>query len=110
MALYLGNKKVKVISSSGVGSNVTSKNVSTWQRLFNPLPKEYQEVEWIRANESIPAYFDLDLKFDTACTVKISQYIAALDAGVTAYPFGAAENSGTLRCCISSPYDNAIYC
>ena len=72
------------------------------------LPSIYQQVEYIRADANVGAYIDLGFAFDTGATVEMSQWI--LDTA-TAYPFGAAENSGRWRCCVSSPYGgNAAYC
>ena len=71
------------------------------------LPSEYQELTWLEAAANVGAYIDLGFSFDTAATIEMSFSIA--DTGTTAYPFGAAENSGKYRCCISAPYSNGCY-
>lgn len=66
------------------------------------LPSEYQQVEWIKAAANVGAYIDLGFAFDAAATIHISLH--SLSTYAIAYPFGAAENSGVLRCMISCPY------
>ena len=66
------------------------------------LPSAYQQVEWIQAATNVGAYIDLGFAFDTAATIHISLH--SLSTYAVAYPFGAAENSGVLRCMISCPY------
>lgn len=75
-----------------------------WQLSTSRLPKEYQEVEWLRVNKNEGAYIDLGFSFDTKARIYMSQWI--FSTAYTTYPFGATENSGKLRCCLSSPYSN----
>lgn len=66
--------------------------------------KEYVEIEWISALPNVQAYLDLGFAFDTKARILISQYVANIDT--VAYPFGACENEGALRCLLSSPINN----
>ena len=77
---------------------------------FSRLPAQYQEVEWIQADADIGAYLNLGLKFDYKSQIEMSLWFFSEMQGNVSYPFGAAENSGTLRCCISAPYGDKIYC
>lgn len=70
------------------------------------LPSSYQEVEWIQAAANVGAYIDLGFSYDTGATIHLGQWIMNNN---TAYPFGAAENSGNLRCMFSIPYDSNAY-
>ena len=90
MGIFLGSKKQRLC--------VDNSSVSP---LIYKIPNEYQEVEWICAKADVEAYIDLGFTFDTKAKIYISQWI---DNDVKAYPFGATENSGTHRCCLSSPY------
>lgn len=65
----------------------------------------YQEVEWICALNGANAYIDLGFAFDTKARVEMSQYIYS---NTNTYIFGAAENSGTLRCMLSAPYSSKL--
>ena len=69
------------------------------------LPPEYQAVEWIRAANNAAAYINLGFAFDTAATIEIDLWF--VDES-NAYPFGATENSGALRCSMSAPYSSGI--
>ena len=79
-------------------------DVLIWQAQLSRIPAEYQEVEYIERPPSSNgvAYIDLGFAFDTAATI----YIGYAKQSSTASPqfFGAAENSGKLRCMIT---DNA---
>jgi hypothetical protein len=66
------------------------------------LPEEYQELEWICAENGAGTYINLGFAFDTAAKIYMDLWIDTLEVG--AYPFGAVENSGALRCCLSAPY------
>ena len=76
-----------------------------WQLILSKLPKEYQELAYLSADKNAGSYFDLGFAFDTACKVEMLQYVTSEEKSTTSYPFGAAENSGVLRCMLSSPYD-----
>jgi hypothetical protein len=73
-----------------------------WEKVTSLLPKEYQQVEWIEAIDTTEAYIDLGFAFDGEARIVIGQYIVN---EYNTYVFGAAENSGILRCMLSSPYD-----
>ena len=96
--MNLTNVKAITIPEGNV-SRILSGDSVLW--LAGPLPSAYQEVEYISAEASVGAYIDLGFAFDTKAKIEMSQYI--VDHTIT-YLFGAAENSGKLRCMISSPY------
>lgn len=79
-------------------------DVILWQRLLSKLPKEYQELEYISADVNSEAYFDLGFAFDTKAKIYMMQKIGTQVAGNNGYIFGAAENSGKLRCMLTSPF------
>ena len=64
------------------------------------IPSAYQEVEWIEAASGVGAYLDLGFAFDKACSIEIAVYNFAANTQT----FGAAENSGKLRCMMTLPY------
>lgn len=98
MALYLNGSKVKVLSSNN------SYNLLSPTTIIPPI---YQQVEYISADKNVGAYLNLGFTFDTAATVYIEQFLdeaptyASTDQST--YIFGAAENSGALRCMLTSP-------
>lgn len=67
------------------------------------IPSIYQEVEWVAVNADVKAYIDLSFAFDTQATIEMSTYATE---HVNTYIFGAVENDGILRCCLSLPYSN----
>ncbi|MBR3752803.1 MAG: hypothetical protein IKK50_06710 [Ruminiclostridium sp.] len=69
------------------------------------IPEEYQEVAYVQAAATVKAYINLGIKFDTKARVLMNA--CAMDKTTTAYPFGAAENSGVLRCMASIPANAA---
>ena len=75
---------------------------------FNKLPDEYRETEWIGAAPNSNAYIDLGFPFDSAAKIYMSLWLDSENSNST-YPFGATENEGALRCCLSSPYSGAGY-
>lgn len=66
------------------------------------LPSMYQAVAWIGNDPAngVGSYIDLGFAFDEKARIELGQYVTTLN---TAYIFGAAENSGKLRCMITSP-------
>ena len=66
-----------------------------------PLPSAYQQVEWVKnstpTSTTSGVYLDLGFAFDKGAIIKLN-FIAH---GINGQPFGAAENSGKLRCMIS---------
>ena len=89
---------------------ITANGVVLWKLKENTgrLPSEYQEVEFLRrvAYTSNGAYIDLGFAFDTGATICYTQLFD--DPTWTCYPFGAAENSGSLRCLLSAPYVESV--
>lgn len=74
------------------------------------LPIDYQEVEWLSVPSNIGAYIDLGFSFDTAATIYMTQYIdGSVSSPAATYPFGAVENNGANRCCVSCPYGQKVY-
>lgn len=86
----------------GVVTKIAFGSQILWEKILNKLPDEYQEVEYVRALSEVGAYIDLGFSFDTRAKICLTQHI---DGTSATYVFGAAENSGTLRCMLSSPYD-----
>lgn len=74
------------------------------------LPAEYQETAWIGndAAAGIKAFLDLGFAFDTKARIEMGQYIASDLA--SCYAFGAAEDSGKLRCMLLSPNAGKAEC
>ena len=102
------NTKALAIPEGNV-VKITAGSQVLWEKVTGRIPSAYQEVEWIQAGANVGAYIDLGFSYDTGATIYMGQYIANDN---TAYPFGAAENSGKLRCMLSSPYSSAsvLYC
>lgn len=95
MGLYLGKNKYKL----NIGSSIFSPIIQT---PCKELPSIYQEVEYLCGNAGYETYIDLGFAFDTSAEIYLTQIVD--DSSVTAYPFGATENGGVQRCCLSSPY------
>ena len=89
----------------GTVKEIYSGNILLWSA--SRIPTEYQEVEYIRAASNQGAYLNLGFAFDTKATIYLNQYITSSSVS---YIFGAAENSGKLRCCFSNPYTNGAGC
>ena len=84
---------------------ITANGVVLWEKVIGRLPKEYQEVEWIKAPDTVGAYINLGFAFDTKAKLYISQFIKTVEVNTQyGYLFGASENSGAKRCMITSPY------
>ena len=86
----------KFYANSGTGTLQANRSI---------LPEEYTEVQYIKAEANVGAYFDLGFAFDTKARVESSMYFKD---NTSTYPFGATENGGVYRCIISAPYDNKI--
>ncbi len=89
----------------GVNGNIVKircNGETLWER--DSLPKGYTQVEWLRADDGVMAYFNLGFAFDTAARIKLTQWI--FDAAKTTYPFGAVKSTGE-RCALSSPYNGS---
>lgn len=72
-----------------------------WEKITSRIPSDYQEVQYIvntTGTVENKGYINLGFAFDTAATY-IIHYIPSGNAAD--YIFGAAENSGKLRCMIS---------
>lgn len=90
----------KLTIPEGEVVKITAGGVTLWERTGS-LPSAYQRVVWVRAENKVGAYINLGFTFDTAARFKIGFYV---ESTTYAYLFGAAENSGALRCMISAPY------
>lgn len=77
-------------------TKITAGGVVLWEAQTSLLPSAYQQVEYITGPQSTQAYIDLGFAFDTAATIYLTYY----HYGSTQI-FGAAENSGVLRCLLS---------
>lgn len=93
-------KKVKI--PQGKVKHIIKDDNVLWKS--NTLPNIYQAVEWLRVENNIKAYINLGFTFDESATIHLTQHI--FTTGVTTYPFGAAEDSGIYRCCLSAPYSH----
>lgn len=82
----------------GKVKRILSGDTVLWEAQTSLLPSAYQQVEYITGPQSTQAYIDLGFAFDTAATIKLSYYH---DTGGIQI-FGAAENSGKLRCMLSA--------
>ena len=67
------------------------------------IPSEYQEVEYIKAASGVGAYLNLGFAFEKAASIEIGLYNSLEQTQI----FGAAENSGKLRCMITAPYSTS---
>lgn len=67
-----------------------------WEAQTSLLPSAYQQVEYITGPQNTKAYIDLGFAFDTAATIYLTYYHYE-----STQIFGAAENSGVLRCLLS---------
>lgn len=82
-----------------------SKMIVTINEEFIPtFTDQYQEVQYIQAADGVGAYLDLGFTFDKAAYMEIGLY----NNGSSAQIFGAAENSGKIRCMITAPYENGV--
>lgn len=86
----------------GVVKKIEAGNKVLWSG--GGLPSAYQQVEYIAAAAGVQAYFDLKIAFDTAAKVRMTYYHAGQNQ-----IFGAAENSGKLRCMISCTPTNVSF-
>lgn len=94
----------EIVIPEGKVTKIERSGVVLWSAVAEEPPqptKIYQEVEWIQADTDVGAYLDLGFAFDTKAKVELSQYISG---NANTYIFGCAENSGKLRCMITSPY------
>lgn len=99
----------KLTIPEGEVVKITAGGVTLWEQTGS-LPSAYQRVEWVRAEASYASgnngsYIKLGFTFDTAARFKIGFYA---ESTTPTYLFGAAENSGTLRCMISAPYGGGM--
>ena len=88
----------------GKVKRILSGSTVLWQAQTGRIPSEFQEVDYIKAADNVGCYINLGFAFDTSARIYLSQYIETPKSGQYGYVFGAAENSGKLRCMISSPY------
>lgn len=95
----------KLTIPEGEVVKITAGGVTLWERTGS-LPSAYQRVEWVRAENGIGAYIKLGFTFDTAARFKIGFYA---ESTAQAYLFGAAENSGALRCMITFSESGVLY-
>lgn len=84
----------------GSVNKITRNGVVLWEKSIGGLPSIYQKVEWIQAASGVGAYLDLGIKFDKAAYMEIGVH----NYGTNTQTFGAAENSGKLRCMMTLPY------
>lgn len=99
----LSDVKEITIPEGTVVKITNASNIILWSA--GRIPSEYQEVEYLKADSGYWAYFDLGFSFDKKARVEMSQYV--LGRNTISYVFGAAENSGALRCMLTLPYIKA---
>lgn len=92
----------------GAVTKITSGSNVLWEKNTDGLPSIYQQVEWIgnAVASGIKTYLDLGFAFDTKAKIEMTQYVQSSAIG-TGYIFGSAENSGKLRCMLTSPNGSA---
>lgn len=82
----------------GSVKKITAGGVVLWEKITSRLPSEYQEVEYIQDPSGTDAHIDLGFSFVEGATIYINYII---EGSTSAQLFGAAENSGKLRCMIT---------
>lgn len=90
----------------GSVKKITAGGVVLWEKITSRLPSEYQEVEYIQDPSGTDAHIDLGFSFVEGATIYINYII---EKNTTTYLFGAAENSGKLRCMITHTSDAEFY-
>lgn len=103
---FTGVNAITIPQGNVVKITRKSDGATLWEKVMSRIPSEYQEVEWIQAAANVGAYINLGFSYDTGATIYLGQWIMSDN---TAYPFGAAENSGKLRCMFSIPYNSNAY-
>lgn len=103
-----------LVIPNGEVVKVTSGTTVLWEKVeevLGRIPREYQEVEWI-AVEGALCYIDLGFAFDTKARIEMTHHIypVSIQSASTGYIFGATENSGKLRCLLTSPNNRATSC
>lgn len=98
-----GNVKALSIPEGKVIKVADGSNKVLWSAIR--LPSIYQEVEWVKAELGRSVLIDLGIKFDTAARVEMGQYI---HSDAACHIFGAAENSGKVRCMLTAPYSGVV--
>lgn len=100
------NTKILIIPDGEV-VKITSGTSVLWEKVeevTGRIPREYQEVEWIgndaHTGTNVQPHLDLGFAFDTKARIEMILYQSS---STTGYIFGAAENSGKLRCMLTSP-------
>ena len=94
--LFSNVKEIVIPEGKVVKITDSSANI-LWQVQTNVNPlDDYQEVQYIQAASGVEAYLDLGFTFDKAALIDFGTYYAS--SQTTGYLFGAAENSGKLRC------------
>lgn len=104
--IFSGVKSITI--PEGKVKKITAGGVVLWEAVMGRIPSEYQEVEYV-ANTAISSekgsYIDLGFAFDAACTFYLHFVPPSSSAD---YIFGAAENSGKLRCMITDQTKNTL--
>lgn len=103
--MNFANTKSITIPEGSV-KKITAGGVVLWEKITSRLPSEYQEVEYVQNPKGSGAYIDLGFSFVKSATIYIN-YIVEESTGTQL--FGAAENSGKLRCMITHTADAVFY-
>lgn len=105
--MFANTKALKILEGDVV--KIESGGVVLWKLAEEEgrLPSIYQEVEYIESvAANSQAHIDLGFPYDKGATIHLGLWVLSDE---TSYPFGAAENSGKLRCMASIPYSNKAY-
>ena len=92
-----------LVIPKGEVAKITHGTTVLWER--PGLPSIYQEVEYLQGENNKATYIDLGFAFDTKARILID--LESL-SNITSYTFGAAENSGALRCLMTTPANSGI--
>lgn len=91
----------------GSVKKIMANGEALWEKVTSRIPSEYQEVEFVRKVLAVNSHIDLGFAFDTEATIYISYKKDTADRSL--YLFGAAENSGKLRCMITDAAQISFY-
>jgi hypothetical protein len=91
--------------AEGEATSISCGDVILWSA--GRIPSQYQEVEYVKATDNVGSYINLGFAFDTKAKICLSQIFASVSSSQHGYVFGASENSGKIRCMLSSPYSGS---
>lgn len=101
---FTGVKAITI--PEGKVNKITANGVVLWEKVTSRIPSIYQEVEYVKATDNVGSYINLGFAFDTKAKIYLTQIVTTLSSSRLGYIFGAAENSGKLRCMLTSPCES----